>query len=304
MTTKNSLPSCSYYEQQLHTLTRKYGLLILCQENAHLILRRISVDRLWQYGSELLDPENRTVFLEGVYIEHLYQIFLFDCRLRSITRDALEMVELQMKSGISALLTEKYGPFGYLNSNNFAAPSANQTVSRHSSIIHRCSQDIVHHYDKSHRTHSSFIQHVPFSIAVEYLSFGTLNELYKIMHKQDRKDLADRFGYKSEYIGSWLSALAALRNMCCHHTTLFNRPLKKAPKLLKEDKTASARYPGKLFSAFLIMKRLLETANQPFWVDICQRLDEAFAQNESLIHPDCAGFPEDWMGYLSADPFL
>ena len=64
----------------------------------------------------------------------------------------------------------------------------------------------------------------PAWMITEVLSFGNLNYIYSnIASNRLRKLIADYFGLKPQVFTSWLTVLANLRNMCCHHARVWNR---------------------------------------------------------------------------------
>ena len=64
----------------------------------------------------------------------------------------------------------------------------------------------------------------PAWMITEVLSFGNLNYIYSnIASNKLMKHIADYFGLKPQVFTSWLTVLANLRNMCCHHARVWNR---------------------------------------------------------------------------------
>lgn len=64
----------------------------------------------------------------------------------------------------------------------------------------------------------------PAWMITEILSFGNLNYIYSnIASNRLMKQIAGYFGLKPQVFTSWLTVLANLRNMCCHHARVWNR---------------------------------------------------------------------------------
>ena len=64
----------------------------------------------------------------------------------------------------------------------------------------------------------------PVWMITKVLSFGNLNYIYSnIASNRLRKLIAEYFGLKPQVFTSWLTVLANLRNMCCHHARVWNR---------------------------------------------------------------------------------
>ena len=79
----------------------------------------------------------------------------------------------------------------------------------------------------------------PAWMITEVLSFGNLNYIYSnIASNRLRKLIADYFGLKPQVFTSWLTVLANLRNMCCHHARVWNRDFMLNPAEPKKAKNA------------------------------------------------------------------
>jgi abortive infection bacteriophage resistance protein len=67
---------------------------------------------------------------------------------------------------------------------------------------------------------------VPVRIAVEFLDFGALCRLYRLLEKSDQNVIAAHMGVKGgALLRRWLRDLNYLRNVCAHHSRLWNRVL-------------------------------------------------------------------------------
>ena len=86
----------------------------------------------------------------------------------------------------------------------------------------------------------NFIEDYPPAwMITEVLSFGNLNYIYSnIASNQLMKRIAGYFGLKPQVFVSWLTVLANLRNMCCHHARVWNRDFMLNPAEPKKTKNA------------------------------------------------------------------
>ena len=291
----------SEYEEQLNILSDRHGLQILDQENAHCIVERISAFRLWEYGSEFLNPENPERFLEGTCLEQLYQISLFDGELRSILRDALETIELQLRSCICTLLVSRYGPYGYLDIHNFSKVKSKRGTFIHTDTISRCMREVIRerpYLKKQCQLQSADQLRIPLWEAVDSFSFGNLTRLFSIMKREDRQQIASHFGYKTQYLGSWLVTLVEIRNLCCHQSRLYNRSFRNSPKLFKEDSWSSGIPEDRLFPIFIVLRRILGNSNQFYWSKLYDRLLGSTRKHYGKIQLSAFGFPVNWKEML------
>lgn len=98
----------------------------------------------------------------------------------------------------------------------------------------------------------NFIEDYPPAwMITEVLSFGNLNYIYSnIASNQLMKRIAGYFGLKPQVFVSWLTVLANLRNMCCHHARVWNRDFMLNPAEPKKTKNGSPdKSGGKFFNS-------------------------------------------------------
>ncbi len=79
----------------------------------------------------------------------------------------------------------------------------------------------------------------PAWMITEVLSFGNLNYIYSnIASNRLMKRIAGYFGLKPQVFVSWLTVLANLRNVCCHHARVWNWDFMLNPAEPKKTKNA------------------------------------------------------------------
>jgi abortive infection bacteriophage resistance protein len=98
---------------------------------------------------------------------------------------------------------------------------------------------------KTARTPETFIKHYinnyhkpanpPSWMCFELLTIGELSHIYRgLKNNADKKRIADFFEVHPTVFTSWLHTLTYVRNICAHHSRLWNRDLALEPeKLLK-----------------------------------------------------------------------
>jgi abortive infection bacteriophage resistance protein len=103
----------------------------------------------------------------------------------------------------------------------------------------------------------------PAWMALEVLSFGQLSIMYKNLKANEaKKAVAEYFGISYTLLISWMEHLGYIRNLCAHHSRLWNRTLTIKPTLPRITKyqfidTSSVR-PDKAFVSISIMAYMLE----------------------------------------------
>jgi abortive infection bacteriophage resistance protein len=66
-------------------------------------------------------------------------------------------------------------------------------------------------------------------MASEVMSFGSLSRLYEGMADKDQRQVSERYELPHFVLRSWLRSLSFIRNICAHHSRLWNRALAIAP---------------------------------------------------------------------------
>jgi abortive infection bacteriophage resistance protein len=65
----------------------------------------------------------------------------------------------------------------------------------------------------------------------EITSFGSLSMLYKNLKPgKEKRDIAHYFGLPDSVFETWLHSIVYLRNVCAHHTRLWNRAMSIRPQ--------------------------------------------------------------------------
>ena len=70
------------YEQQVTRLT-EHNLKISSRESAIAILKKVNYYRLSAYGIGLAKPDDKEQYIDGITLESLYRLYLFDSLLRN-----------------------------------------------------------------------------------------------------------------------------------------------------------------------------------------------------------------------------
>ena len=99
------------YEEQVDLLESR-GLIINNKERAIKHLSNISYYRLTAYMlpcKEIKDGSYTDKFIEGKTWDNVYQVYLFDRKLRLLIFDVIERIEISIRTQIIYQLSHKYG---------------------------------------------------------------------------------------------------------------------------------------------------------------------------------------------------
>jgi len=289
---KYNKPVLSFEQQTDQLLSRGFQA-----DRAQLIetLRRVSYYRLTAYWHPFKCPDD--TFAPGTTLDKIWRRYTFDRQLRLLVMDAIERVEVAV---LRTLMVEqhvrKYGPFGYRDARNFRPEFAGADHQRMAdeldNAMKRSREPFVDHF----RTKYFSEPGLPLWMAAEVASFGTLFTFYRSLHLPEQKQLAGQLGLPANVLQSWLFCLNYIRNLCAHHSRLWNRELSIRPLVPDLKNNPEWHQPAapdnrRTFAVLTLLRwLLLKIAPQSRWTD---RLRELL-NNYSDIPLNLVGFPAGW----------
>lgn len=264
------------YKQQID-LWEKRGLNIPDHKRAEKYFSRISYYRLSAYA--LPFQEVKDVFNDGTTFDNILNTYLFDRKLRLLILDAIERIEVAIRSQIVYSLAHKYNNSHWQDDSSiFKAPyilknkkGVSRTIDVFSdiqkTINYNCTIDkpevfIKHYLDKYYKPVNP-----PSWMCIELFTIGDLSRLYKgLKDNADRKQIADFFGLHHTVFQSWFHTLTYVRNICAHHARLWNRDFAIKPELLLKAQnswmtSSFTNNNNRCFYFICLIKYLLNQAN-------------------------------------------
>ncbi|MGF1548710.1 MAG: Abi family protein [Thiotrichales bacterium] len=246
------------HEAQLELLTSR-GLVVTERSKALEYLHRIGYYWLSGYWFPfrersgqltLLDEQGRkparskkveTIALDefrpGAAFESAVRLYVFDKKLRLLAMDALERIEIALRVDISHTLGAS-DRFGYLDPALFhpafsqeldgkkGVTRHHEWLGKHAQLINASKEEFVRHNKTKYG--------LPLAIwvACEVWDFGTMSRLYAGMRVVEQDTISAKYGVDDGRIFiTWLRSLNYLRNVCAHHSRLWNRNIVDQPRL-------------------------------------------------------------------------
>lgn len=254
-----SKPYLSYADQV--SLLQARGLRVTQPNQAQDHLARIGYYRLKDYLHPLrqsqqvvlADGSRKTEILEnfrpGSTFEQAVNLYIFDKKLKMLLSDAIERIEIALRVDVAHTLGRRdifahLSP-AHLDPKRSTAPRGGG-LTRHADWLRRAS-------DSEQRSRADWLVEfklhyappLPIWMAVETWDFGTLSHLIEMAHPLDRKAIATRYNLNDpELISSWIRVLSYVRNICAHHSRLWNHPLVNSPKIPKGQDAPSITHIG------------------------------------------------------------
>ena len=295
-------------DEQVEILKGK-GLTIKDEKYAKEVLLRENYFFLNGYRHLFLKDGSNKNYKPGVRFEELYSLFLFDRTLRNISFKYLLVVENNLKSILSHVLSKKYGfkEKDYLKSKNFTKDQTRQK--QVNDLLNKMKRQIRINGSQHSATehYSSHYGYIPLWILVKVLSFGIVSELYSILVPEDQKEVAKIYNVDRDDLLNYLPMLANYRNLCAYEDILFENKTQKEidntvfHKLLKIPTNEEGVYVyGKndMFALIIILKQMLRDEDFKNMVLEIDNVLNALNYNLLSISVDQVidrmGFPKNW----------
>ncbi len=272
------------YDEQI-TLLQSRGLLISDKEYAKTKLEHISYYRLSAYY--LPFQKEKDVFVQGTKFEDILDLYYFDKELRKIIFNAIETIEVNVRANIVYNFSKETDAFGYmdkssLNINEEAYESLIQGIQRETQ---RSKELFVKHFKTKYKSNV-----LPIWMMVELVSFGTLSRFFSALRPK-QETMTKKLNIPPEVFKNWLHTINHIRNICAHHSRLWNKQFVIKAKLPKKIVSFQDIRNDKTFVIILILNYFfykLETGDG--FITKVEMLLEQYPDVDVLQ----MGFPNDW----------
>jgi abortive infection bacteriophage resistance protein len=248
---------------------------------------------------------NAEDYRPGTTFELVHDRYVFDRKLRMLILDAVEKIEITARSAISNSLATRHGPHWYLDSTLFDQPNwlyqrkKFDVAAWHAEFIDDVKRQIGH--EEQHRR-DIFIQHYydtynvpdmpPCWMVFEVISFGSISYCFKFLKQPECKEVCQKFGLNHQVLTSWLHSISYVRNLCAHHSRVWNRVLTIKPVIPNARRVAFNSQNDRIYAVLLALQIILQKIwGNNHWAEGLRKLLEE--------HPNVPlgsmGFPGDWI---------
>jgi len=156
-------------------------------------------------------------FRDNVKFDEIIELYEFDRHLRLLLIDAIERIEVAVRTHVSYVLAHEYGAFAHTSSDNFHPKFRHsEWLTKVEEETERSSEDFIQHYQRKYTDFPT----LPIWMLTEVMTLGALSKLYLGMQNDDKKLVANKFGLHHKQMKDWLHVLTYVRNICTHHSRL------------------------------------------------------------------------------------
>jgi abortive infection bacteriophage resistance protein len=156
---------------------------------------------------------------------------VFDRKLRLLVLDAIERIEVSVRSQWAYHLAHDYGSHAHLNSSLFNLAFWQRNSDDLSKEVRRSQEIFVRHFQANYTEPLP-----PVWVVCEVMPFGLLSRWFKSSPTPVKSTIAKTYELRANLLESWLHHLATIRNICAHHSRLWNREFIVVPQLVTSSR--------------------------------------------------------------------
>lgn len=290
------------YEQQLQQLIDR-GLVCADRSVALHYLSHLNYYRLGAYWLAFEADHGSHQFRPGSRFEDVLNLYIFDRELRLLVLDAIERLEVSVRTSWAYHLAHAHGPHAHLDPALFKPDHAKWGYSGERQALE----------EEVRRSPEVFIRHFrnkyeeplpPVWATVELMTFGQLSRWSEnLLRRGDRNAIAKPYALDESVFFSFLHHVSIIRNICAHHGRLWNRELTfkfrlpdRMPGLLV--RSLNREEPRRIYNALATLAYLLDGLSPGHqWKQRLLGLVETHRIDARLM-----GFPEDFRKLPVWDP--
>lgn len=278
------------FDEQIDLLIDR-GMAITDRDRAKRYLGHLNYYRLAAYWLPFEQDHPTHQFKPGTDFNLILEHYIFDRELRLLVMDALERVEVSLRTRWAYHLAHTYVPHAHLQEKLFKENwNYLENINALRETVGRSSEIFIRHFSKYDE------ELPPIWVVCEVMTLGQLSKWYaNLRHGSDRNAIAHVYDLDEVNLTSFLHHLSIVRNHCAHHARLWNRLFPfawKLPRKRPADLQANFNHTDgkRLYNTLVMLAYLMDSINQNTWK---QRLTNLFVKHPQ-VRAQTMGFPDDW----------
>lgn len=285
-------------EQQVSKLISR-GLDVADVKQAASFLRHVNYYRFSGYG--LAFESERHVFLPGTTFDDIRAAYLFDVKLRDLMAEALEVVEIDFRANLAYCFGQQNGAFAHVDERNFQGKfklTHARWLEKVQEECERSNELFVEHFRNSY----TGFPDLPIWMATEIMSLGSISKMYSGLAGRVQSAISSRYNMQKQDLLSLMHHLTYVRNLCAHHSRLWDRRWAVAPRLPAGKNWEKPLVKGndRVFVTLLLLYRMLSrcTGIENFATVWRRRINELFQTPPSVEHwRKLMGLTDKWYSH-------
>lgn len=240
-------------------LLQSRGMQIDDLDQARHYLSHINYYRLGGYWLPFEADHQTHQFQTGTHFDAVIRLYDFDRELRLLVLDAIERIEVSFRTQWAYWMAHNHGSHSYQDPK--LARQHRYWKSNMDSLkgeISRSDELFIEHYQAKYTEPSL----PPVWSVSEIMSLGLLSRWFKNLRPmQTRKAISNMYQLDNKVLESIMHHLTQVRNLCAHHSRLWNRKFTITLKLPKNPSLLATNFnlsePRRLYNTLVILVWLL-----------------------------------------------
>lgn len=290
----------NHFTKPAKTIDQLYDILInrwlKIEENTQKEIKK-DLEHIWYFRLTWYFKyfqDDNDIFFNGITFNNILDHYIFDRKLRLLTFDAIEKIEISVKSSMNHYMAINFWSHWYLNKSLFQLTTKKKEnmyydfIKKVDKINKKPNSIFVKAYFKKYTSE----EYLPSWMLVEELTIWEISTIYNLLETDYRVQISSVYNTYEKDFWTWLQLLKTLRNISAHHWRLWNR--KYITKLKIEDVTFRKYFQifknkkwnnevkSNYYNAILVISYLLNKINKNFWW--LDDLDKLIKKYQKLIN--------------------
>ena len=286
---RNFTKPAKTFQEQVQLLQSR-GMLIDNEQEAIFYLQHLNYYRLTAYWLPFEIDHPTHQFKPNTKFSDVLKVYIFDREIRLLLLDGIERIEVSVRSQWAYQLAHHHSPHAHLDWTLFDSDHWQKNLNQLANEVSRSKEKFIEHFN------DTYDEPLPPVWAVsEVMSLGLLSRWYDSLKPiQTRRGISSVYGLDEEILESWLRHLSSVRNLCAHHSRLWNRDFSQTPKLIR-----SRNHP--LVNQFVQNRKIYNTlVIVLYFMDVISPDHHLRARLLTLLNErpemlSSMGFPANWI---------
>ena len=281
------------------------GLIIDNKDRVTRYLSNIGYYRLSNYAAYF---QTNKIFNKNITFDNILNLYIFDRKLRILLLEAIERLEIAMRANVADILSLEHNDLYFYSNQDIFTNEVHQQrfMDKVVDSLNNIDNSNNAKYQQQFSYKGNRYKLPPSWELFHLMTFKQLSVFVAHLKNRNVKLVANKFNVRSSKVFvSWLHSMSDLRNICAHHSRVWNRLFGTQPMIPQLDMHLIAKIPDEItinekgikikphrklyFQIVVLWFFLKQTSPHSSWVN---RLKELIL--EYGIDAREMGFPNDW----------
>lgn len=260
-------------------------------------LSHLNYYRLSAYWLPFEETHSPCLFRKGTEFNTILEHYIFDRELRLLLMNAVERIEVSLRTQWAYYLSHSYGAHAHLDEKIHNSQNGKWNYAKNVNMLCETTKGskevFIRHFDQ----YSEKLP--PIWVVCEIMTLGQLSKWYKnLKFRKDRNGIAKVYALDEKVLSSFLHHLSIIRNICAHHGRLWNREFTFSYTLPNNALGLSENFnqveKKKIYNTLVMLAYLMDCINTNKWKS---KIKDLFIKHPE-VNSRYMGFPENWRDLL------